>query len=84
MKLRNLAAASVAAGALALGASAFAQEENKPQPAAKPEASQPQRDEHRAGHRSERGRHGMGRMHETRGGCHGESQGKGAGEHRHS
>ena len=36
--------------------------------------------EHRAG----QGRHGMGGMHETRGGCPGGSQGEPAGEHRHS
>ena len=84
MKLRNIALAAAAASALALGSAAFAQEDKKPDPAAKPEASQPHRDEHRAGQRSEHGRHGMGRMHETRDGCHGESQGKPAGEHRHS
>jgi hypothetical protein len=83
MMVRNIAAAA-ALGALALGSAAFAQEHKKPEPAAKHEASQPQRDEHRAGRRSEHGRHGMGGMHETRGGCHGEPQGEAAGEHRHS
>lgn len=81
-KVRNLALA--AAAALALGSTAFAQEQKKPEPAAKPDATQPKPEEHRAGQRGEHGRHGMGRMHETRGGCHGESQGEAAGEHRHS
>ena len=77
MKVRNIALAAATAGALALGSAAFAQEDKKPDPAAKPEASQP--------HRSEHGRHGMGRMHETRGGaCEGGAQGEAARGHQHS
>jgi Spy/CpxP family protein refolding chaperone len=69
--VRNIALAAVAAGALALGSAALAQDAKKPQ--AKPESSH----EHR-------GAHGMNRVHEMRGGCHGESRGAPAGEHDHS
>jgi hypothetical protein len=78
--VRNIALAAAAAGALALGSAALSQEEKKPAPTAKPEASQPHRGEHRAGH----GRHGMGGMHEMRSGCHGESGSTSGGEHNHS
>jgi uncharacterized low-complexity protein len=71
--VRNIALAAAAAGALVLGSAALAQEEKKPEPATKPQA----KDQHR-------GEHGMSRMREMRDGCHGESQGKPAGEHRHS
>ena len=67
--LRNIALASAAA--LALAAAAYAQEEKKPEPAAKPQASEPHR-------------HGQRGMHETRGGCHGESKAQAPGAHRHS
>lgn len=66
--VRNIALALGAAGALALGSAALAQDAKKPE--AKPEASH----EHR-------GQHGMNRMREN---CHGESRGASGGEHNHS
>lgn len=70
--VRNLALAAAAAGALALGSAALAQDTKKP--AANSEAGQEHRGEHR--------QHGMNRMREMRGGCHGES--RAGGEHDHS
>jgi Spy/CpxP family protein refolding chaperone len=70
----NIALAAAAAGALALGSAALAQDTKKP--AAKSEATQEHRGEHR--------QHGMNGMREMRGGCHGESRGAPAGEHDHS
>lgn len=72
--VRNAALAAVAAGALVLGSAAVAQDAAKPH--AKPEASQSQRGEHR--------QHGMNRMREMRGGCHGEAQGASRMEHERS
>ena len=70
--VRNIALALGAAGALALGSAALAQETKKPE--AKPEAGH----EHRGGH----GRQGMNGM---RGNCHGENRGGQSGaEHNHS
>jgi hypothetical protein len=69
--VRNIAFTLGAAGALALGSAALAQD--SPKPEAKSEASQ----EHR-------GEHGMNRMREMRGGCHGESHGAAREEHDHS
>jgi hypothetical protein len=73
--VRNIALALGAAGALALGSAALAQDAKKPE--AKPEASHEHRGEHR--------RHDMSRMREMRENCHGESRGgQSGGEHNHS
>ena len=76
--VRNIVLA-VAAGALALGASAYAQEAKKPEPQAKPKAeSRGERHQHRAEHRSEHRGHGMQEMRDN---CHGQSSGE---KHDHS
>jgi hypothetical protein len=79
--VRNIALAAAAAGALALGSAAFAQETKKPE--TKPQAGHQHRGEHRGEHR------GMSGMREMRGNCHGQSgagpSGSGSdGEHNHS
>jgi opacity protein-like surface antigen len=72
--VRNIVLAA-AAGALALGASAYAQDAKQPEPQAKPKAeSRGERHQHRGEHR----RHGMKDMQEN---CHGKS---GRQEHDHS
>jgi len=72
--VRNIVLAA-AAGALALGASAFAQDAKQPEPQAKPKAeSRGERHQHRGEHR----RHGMKDMQEN---CHGKSGGE---KHDHS
>lgn len=72
--VRNIVLAA-AAGALALGASAFAQDAKQPEPQAKPKAeSRGERHQHRGEHRG----HGMKDMQEN---CHGQSGGQ---EHDHS
>ena len=75
--IRNLALA--AAGALALGTAALAEETNKPE--AKPDASREHRGQHGVGpHQGMRPMQGMMQM---RGNCHGQSGGQ-SGEHSHS
>jgi hypothetical protein len=75
--IRTIALVAAAAGALAMGSAALAQEEKKPEAATKPQASH----EHKRGH-AQHGPRGMSGM---RGGrCHGESQGSSGGEHNHS
>lgn len=75
--VRNIALALGAAGALALGSAALAQDQKKPEPQASPQHS----DQHRGEHR----RHDMSRMREMRENCHGESRGgQSGGEHNHS
>jgi hypothetical protein len=71
MKVSTLAAAFAATGALALGSIAFAQEEKKAEPAAKPQTSH----EHKGGHAQHgaRGMHGARDMQGMRGGCHNQS-----------
>ena len=72
--VRNIVLAA-AAGALALGASAYAQDAKQPEPQAKPKAeSRGERHQHRGEHR----RHGMKDMQEN---CHGKSGGE---KHDHS
>ena len=63
--VRNIVLAAGAAGALALGSAVFAQDAGKPE--AKPDTQA--KKEHRGEHRQ----HGMSRMREMRGGCHGEA-----------
>jgi hypothetical protein len=76
---RSITLAAVAAGALALGSAAFAQDAKQPKVETKPGTTQE--------HRGEHGGHGMRRMSEH-GGCHGQQEpsggGKPAGEHEHS
>ena len=73
--VRNIVLAA-AAGALALGASAYAQDAKQPEPQAKPKAeSRGERHQHRGEHR----RHGM--MRDMQENCHGKS---GRQEHDHS
>ena len=76
--VRNIVLAA-AAGALALGASAFAQDAKQPEPQAKPKAeSRGERHQHRGEQRGEHRGHGMMDMQEN---CHGKS---GRQEHDHS
>ena len=65
--IRTITAVAIAAGTLALGSAALAQDAQKPE--AKPQAEAKQE------HRGEHHRHGMSRMREMRGGCHGEAHG---------
>ena len=75
--VRNIVLA-VAAGALALGASAFAQDAKKPEPQAKPKAeSRAERHQYRGEHRQ----HGMQGMQGMQENCHGQSGGE---KHGHS
>jgi hypothetical protein len=77
---RSITLGALAAGALALGSAAFAQEAKQPKTETKPEATHE--------HRGEHGRHGMHRMSGEQGGCHGQQEQSGgdkpAGEHKHS
>jgi len=74
--VRNIVLAAGAAGALALGPAALAQDAQKPE--AKPEAK------HQHQQRGEHRMHGMNRMREMRGGCQGESHGSQGEKHDHS
>lgn len=66
--LTNIALALGAAGALALGSAAVAQDASKPEAKMETRASKEHRGEHRE--------HGAKRMREMRGGCHDESRGE--------
>ena len=70
--IRTFTAAAIAAGTLALGSAALAQDAQQPQAKPQPEAKKEHRGEHH--------RHGQHRMQGMGGGCH--EQG-GAAEHKH-
>ncbi len=86
--VRNTALALAAAGALALGQLALAQENKQPDAAPKPEAAHQHRGQHGQGGEhaqgSKHGRQGMSGMREMRGNCHGDSGGQSRSEHNHS